>query len=264
MDTFDFEEYRDFINQRLEAESKSGARSRLAEAAHCSASWITRVLSGNVHLTPDQALGIGHYFHLNDKEMDYFLLLVEYERAASAALKNRIRAKLEELRKESRSFASTVKVDSAVSESDRMIYYSSWIYAAFHVACMVKPMTANEITELFDVRIESVVKSLSALQKMSLLVNKNGRWQATSKFVHLSADHAMASVSHMAWRTFTTHRLQQNPDEGLHYSAIHCLSKKDLEKIRKKLKDMVLECRRTIEDSSSEALAVFCLDWYSI
>ncbi len=61
----------------------------------CSNSRITRTLTGKVQHAPDQVMGIATCLYLNETETDYFLFLVDLERAASLALKKRIEQKLE-------------------------------------------------------------------------------------------------------------------------------------------------------------------------
>ncbi len=264
MNLFEHEDYRHFINGCLKMEKRAGARSRLARAVHCSPSWMTRVLSGHVQLTPDQALATAQYLHLNEGETDYLLLLVERERASTPSLRKRLEGKLEELKRVNRGFATSAKANLKVTEKDTARYYASWTSSAVHVACMIKPMSVEEVARQTKLTPEAVSKILGELKQIGLVSNQGGKWQASGKSIHLSADHPMAAVTHSSWRSHTIHQLQQNAERGLHYSAVHCLSAKDLEQVRKILKDAVLECRSVIEASTSEELAVFCVDWYSL
>lgn len=263
MDIFEYSDYRSYINKQLESADKTGGRSRLAKAAGCNPSWMTRALAGEVQLTPDQTFGIAQYFRLNEEESDYLLLLVELERSASSAFKKRIENKLKALAKKANTLSSSVKTDSEVLEIDRAIYYSSWIYAALHVACMIRGYSIEELHQTFHLSNQVIQRTLSDLKKMGLVYDKSGQWFATSKSVHLDTEHPMAQVGHASWRNFTIQKIQACRG-NFHYSAIHCLSQKDIEKIQKKLKAMILECRNVIEDSKSEKLAVFCLDWYAV
>lgn len=264
MDLFKYADYRAFVADWEKTESDRGSRTRMAQAARCSPSWMTRVLNGNVQLTPDQAMGIAGYFHLNEPETDFFLLLVDLERASTLELKKRIQRKMDALKKESRKIAAAVKSDVTVSEEFAVRYYSSWIYPAVHVACMVKAQTPEEITALLNLSPTVIAKTLKLLREMRLLRLDGSRWLANSTSVHLPSDHPIAKVTHASWRNRTIQFLQEGNDDGLHYSAVHCLSKSDLETVRRALKEAILNCRKTIEDSPSEALAVLCVDWYEL
>ncbi len=264
MNVYKHNNYRGLITNWEQSEIARGARSRLARAAQCSPSWMTRVLAGSVQLTPDQAMGIAAHLHLTESETDYFLLLVDLERAGSPALRKRIEKKLEMITKESRKIAAYVKTDSSVSDEASVRYYSSWVYAAIHVACMIKPQAPEEISHLLLLQIGLVAKILKELREMGLLEQEGSRWKANSKNIHLPADHPIAKFTHSIWRSRTVQFLQECTEDGLHYSAVHCLSKADLETVHKTLRDTILNCRKIIQDSPSEVLGVFCLDWYKL
>jgi uncharacterized protein (TIGR02147 family) len=265
MDLFEYREYRRLIQDWIQTDSFQGNRSKIAASAGCSPSWITRVLNGEVHLTPDQAYGIAKYFALSETETDYFMLLVDLERAASPTLKKRIQAKLEGLRDKGRAIGASIESDANVSEKDRFRYYSSWIYGAVHVACMIQPFSATELSERLGVHIETIRSTLLDLQAMSLVTQAGaGKLKATSRTVHLPTGSTAANMGHIIWRNRVIQKLQEPSEDGLHYSGIHNLSKADLRTIEKTIKDAVLRCRKTIEKSPSETLAVLCVDWIEI
>ncbi len=263
MDVYKVKNYRDLINTLLTENPKS-TRAQLAEASQCSSSWITRVLNSEVQLTPDQALGIGHYFHLNSSEIDYLLLLVDWERSASVEMKKRIEHKLERLKKESRDLKTSLQAEDLISEKNSIKYYSSWAYMAAHVACMIKPQSSDDLAELLSLPKAAAAKTIKELSQMGLLVASKNLWVASARSVHLPSDHPSAKFAHIVLRNKTSQYLQETVSEGLHYSAVHCLSAEDLENIHKILKASILSARQKIEKSPSEVLAVFCLDWYRL
>lgn len=264
VEIFNYNDYRAFMNSYSLKTAERGWRSRLAQAAGASPSWMTRALSGTVQITPDQAMGIAGFLQLNETETDYFLLLVDLDRAATQLLKKRIQKKLEALKKESRKITASIKYETTVFEKHATKYYSSWIYSAVHVFCMVKPQSTDEITQNLLLSNQVVKKTLHELREMGLVEIVDLLWQATSHSIHLSADHPSAKSAHTIWRNKTIQFLHEGHDDGLHYSAIHCLSKEDIEKIYLTLKNTIVNCRKTIADSPSEKLAIFCLDWYSL
>ena len=264
MEVLAYRDYRKIITDSMQGAPRQATRSQLARAINCSPSWVTRVLTGDVQLTPDQALGVCQHFRFNETETDYFLLLVELERAATAELKSRLRSKLKSLTQTRRNFAAALKTDSTITDEDRLRYYSSWIYAATHVACMIQSFSIEGLAERIKLQTTAIVKVLADLEKMGLVINQAGRWSATSKNIHLSAEHFMGRIGHAIWRNRTIQFLQDGSDDGLHYSAVHCLSKADVEVIRQKLKEAVLDCRKLIDPSAAETMAVLCLDWYEI
>lgn len=264
MDLFIFNNYRDLINHWIEIKGERGSKSLLAKAAGCSPSWFTRVLSGEVQITPDQAFGVSQLLHFNEIEVDYFLNLVELERSATPELKKRIQKKNDFLKKQSRLLKTSIKTDSAVTEDNAIKYYSTWVYAAIHVACMIKAQSPEDLVGILNLKLSFIKKILNELYVMGLIKPEMNLYVSTSKNVHLPSEHEYEKNSHMIWRNRCIQFFQEGHDEGLHYSGIHCLAKKDIEKIHLLLKEAILKTRDLIAESPSENLAVFCLDWYAI
>jgi uncharacterized protein (TIGR02147 family) len=262
---YQYERYRPFLLAAIGAEKNHGSRSRLARAAGCSPSWITRVLSGEVQLTPDQAYAISQHLHLNERESDYFLLLVDKERAATLALRKRIEKKCADLKREGLQLSSAVNADYSISEKHRVLYYSTWAYPTLHVACMIRPSSVRELAAATGLPIAPIGRALGDLLEMGLVRNQGPRWEATNRNIHLPSDHALTNMMHANWRAKTSQQLQEfGSADGLHYSGVHCLSRADIEAVHRKLKESLLGIRRTIDASPSEAVAVFCLDWYAL
>lgn len=264
MELYEFSDYRKIVEALIESSKGSILRSDLARSAGCSPSWITRALNGSVQLTPDQMLGIAELFQLNELEIEYILGLLEWERASTITLKKRIHLKLQGIKREAKALKLPVTSDSNLSESELFKYYSSWVYAAIHVATMIQKFTAVELAEKLKLDLAAVLKVLNELEKMKLVVAKVGRWEATSNKIHLSATNPIAKQGHINWRNRTISYLQNPTSVGLHYSAPHCLSKKDISIISEKLKQALMECRQVIEPSPSETLAVLSIDWYEL
>jgi uncharacterized protein (TIGR02147 family) len=264
MDIFAHQTYRGVLHEWLEVNGGKGGRATLAKVARCSPSWISRVLSESVQLTPDQAFAIADHMGMSDTESDFFLLLLEHERAGTQALKKRIHVKLQKIRKESHQLKASVRTDGSVTGDQANLYYSSWMYSAVHVACMIRPFSSEELATKLRLSPASVMKTAKELTTMGLLVSKAGRFAATALNVHLPAESPMAKVGHRNWRSRTVEYLQETGEDGFHYSAIHCLSEKDIARIHKILKDTIVNCRSIIADSPSEELAVFCVDWFGL
>jgi uncharacterized protein (TIGR02147 family) len=266
MEIYRHESYRDLVQALIDESEDRGVRSRLAEAASCSPSWVSRALSGTVQLTPDQALAVANYFRLNENEIEFLLALVELERAATPLLRKRIRRRIDQLRFDAKGAGLFVKTEDSVSEEHATRYYSSWVYAAIHVATMIDRLSIVELASRLRIDERAMETALEKLAEMGLVVAKAGKWEATPKNVHLSSKHQMANLAHVGLRNRTIQFLQENPDQssGFHYSAVHCLSRVDSDRIRTILKETTMAVRKVIEPSKEETLAVFCVDWYEL
>ncbi len=99
---------------------------------------------------------------------------------------------------------------------------------------------------------------------IGLIENKDNKWSARTNNIHLVIDKKIEKLNHSIWRNKIIQFLHEGHDHGLHYSGTHCLSKKDIDKIQLVLKQTILDCRKNINESESEALVVFCLDWFQL
>ncbi len=261
MEIYAHDTYQGFLSEWIQNYGTRGGRSALARAAQCSASWMTRALNRKAELSLDQAYGIALFLNLNESETEYFFLLVELGGASSSRLKDKLREKISAIQKDARNLKRSVKADPGLEREHMTLYYSSWIYAAIHVFCMIRPRSVNEIAERFRLRRAVTELALRSLKDMGLMSVRAGSWSAGTKIMHLSGS-TLTNVNHSNWRSRTAQHLQDNDNEGLHYTGVHCLSEKDFEAIRKILKEAILSSRRMIEPSPSETVAVFSLDWY--
>ncbi len=114
------------------------------------------------------------------------------------------------------------------------------------------------------INLELISKVLLELTDMGLLICEKKTWKATSRNIHLPSDHPLAKSIHSIWRNRTAQHLQEGGEDSLHYSAVHCLSQEDVNRVQQILKDTILGCRKIIDKSNSEAMVVFCLDWYKL
>ena len=214
MDIFSFPDYRSILTNWIASSAVRGGRTRLAKAASCNPSWLTRVLNSEVQLTPDQALGIAQALSLSEFEADYFLLLVDLERASTAQLRKRISNKLEAIRIQNRSLMTAINSKAKISGEASTKYYSSWIYGALHVASMIRPISVEEAASQLFLSKESVTPIFKDLRQMGLVEVERNQFKATAKSLHLHADQSLVNQGHLIWRNRTVQYLLENRRDG--------------------------------------------------
>ena len=97
MNLFHYSQYQKYLSDHVTevSKQKTGYKARLAKAAKVHPSFMSRVLSGSVQLTPDQALLLCKFFGFSDEETEYFSLLVSNERASEPEYKEFLKKKIE-------------------------------------------------------------------------------------------------------------------------------------------------------------------------
>src|SRR5690349_4608042 len=90
-------EYRFFLKHEIEKGGR-GEITRMAEAAQCQRSHLSRVISGQLHLTMEQAFRISRFLKLAETESVYFIKLVEFERSGDPDYRANLRQELTRMR----------------------------------------------------------------------------------------------------------------------------------------------------------------------
>jgi hypothetical protein len=95
---FEFKSYKPYLKYETEyGSARRGQKSLLAKALHCQSAYLSQVLNGRAELSFEQAYRVCEFFKLGQDEQDYFLLLVQKDRAGIQDLKNYYQKKIDQL-----------------------------------------------------------------------------------------------------------------------------------------------------------------------
>jgi len=266
MKVFGFSDYKAFLKHQVALNrAQGGYKTTLANAAGCKPSFLSHVLHTHVHLTPDHAVGLALYWGFNDLEQDYFLELVNLERAGSKTLTEHIKRKLESILEKQENLAARFQKKKPVTDSEQHIYYSSWHYSAIHILLTIPQFQSSRaISQRLNLPIEFVKKALNELDGMGLAAYTDDRWQATKRDIHLPRDSHLTTTNHFNWRNRAIEHAQTTKEQGIHYTAVHSLSKKDFERIKQLLLESLDKSRGIVGPSKEEEIACMTLDWFLI
>ncbi|OQW53305.1 MAG: hypothetical protein A4S09_07895 [Proteobacteria bacterium SG_bin7] len=259
---FDYDDYKDFLRD-LCNERPKGFVSQLAKAANCQRSYISQALNSHIQLTPDHVHGINSFLGLRDSESDMLLLLLERSRCASASYREKINEKIRNLSKVHNRLSQRVKDNSSkISDEAASNYYSSWHFAAIHIATSSTILnTQKEISKYLGLPEEIVGKALNQLKSWGLVDLENEKWIYKKGIsLHLEDNSPYNRSNHANWRI----RALANPmsDTSIHYSSVFTISSKDVPKLRKQILDLIEEQRKQIQKSGSEDVVSFCCDFF--
>jgi uncharacterized protein (TIGR02147 family) len=263
---FSYHDYKDFLKAMIEqAEPKHGYISQLANAANCQRSYLSQVINSHVQLTPDHALGLARFFRLTEKETDYFLLLLDFARAGSLELRERVQSKLEKMRKESINLSKRVEAQTIEEAQILGRYYSSWHWIAIHII--------SSIPEFQDVKAiaqnlsipESLVKNtLEKLLQMGFVEKKKDKWLHKGANMHLTNDSPSVNLHHNNWRQRSLLDSAMLNEESVHYTSVFSMSEHDFALLRDMILKWIDDSRKVIGPSKPEKLACICLDFFKV
>ncbi|MDB2447380.1 TIGR02147 family protein [bacterium] len=264
---FDFEDYKKFVVEKLKdgPNNGRGLRRKLAEKIGCQAAYVSHVLVGYKHFSLEQAEAIARYFKFRNDETEFFLTLVEHNKAGTIQLKNFLKRQLKAKRESHQKIKNRVGIKTEISPEDQAMYYSSWHYQAVRMALTLPNTNTTEaISQKLNVPIERINEVLGFLLSRSLIKEDHGRYVSTELTIHLGNDSPLISKLHTNWRIHTLKNLDRKNEEDFHYSGAVTLSEGDFHKVRETLMDALVKSHNTIKPSSSERLCVLALDFYEM
>ena len=259
IDLFRYEEPATYLRDLIDTNHTiRGYITKLASAAGCQVSYFSQFLRGKSYLSPDHAVGISEFLGHSNLESEYFLSLILLSRAATPKLKQILEKKIDDLRVKNSSLSERIESQNDVGVAIQR-YYSSWLYAAIHVALSISKLeTIASLAERFDTTNEKVLEILSALESMNLICKKEGKWVLVTPDVHLHQNSEMTFMNHFLWRQRALLNIDKEKSGSVHYSSVFAMSEKDAVKIKGQILDFVDHLRSNIKDSPSEE--VFCLN----
>ncbi|NJL24616.1 MAG: TIGR02147 family protein [Calothrix sp. SM1_5_4] len=235
----------------------------MAEHLGVSAAMVSQILSGEKTLHADLGIRVSEFVGLNDKETDYFLQLIEYERAGYHRLKSRLLKKIEQAQAEAKNLSQRVQVDREMDEKDRAIYYSSWLYTAIrNLSALGDGITPDEISVSLQIPRPVVVRVLQFLTEKGLCTEDKGRYSYQQKWTHIPAGSPFVARHHQNWRLQGFHRMESFHDEDFFLTAPMSMSAEVANRIRARILELVTEVQKEVGPSKSEVVRCLNIDWF--
>ena len=258
-------DYRMIIKSRLSSTQEKGYRSKLCDFVGCSSGFLSQVTNSHVHLTPDQALRMALFWECSEVEIDYFVTLVNYERASTKELRNYLKNRIEEIQKESLNLKKRQKRSSSeISEDDRNYYYGTWIPSAVHVALSIPGMERSiNIADFLRISQQTVLETLRELEKIGL-VKKDRVWSVTAKRIHVGRENVYVRNHHQNWRLKMIEVLNRREPyrDEFHYTGCFCLGSEAIHKINDILLQAVTDSEQCVVESEETEFSTLVIDFF--
>lgn len=267
MDVFEFENYRTFVKKRLENAPKGGHGQalKIAKAIGISTTLMSQILNGQREMTPEQGSLLCEYFGLGVTETEYFLLLVQRERAGNQSLKKILDRQIDRIRESAKKVSSRLNVTKVISDEDKAVFYSEWYYSAVRQLTAIPGFeNAESISDHLKIPAKIVNETLNFLIQTGLCIEENGRIRIGPSKTHIDSDSPFVKMHHTNWRYKALEFIKYSYPEKLHYSSPLTLSKKDCEKVRMRLLSAIEDVGKIVDPSPSEDLMCLNVDWFKI
>jgi uncharacterized protein (TIGR02147 family) len=225
---------------------------------------LSMVLAGDRDLSYEQAFDLASYLELTELEREFFLLLVQHERAGNVRLKTHLKERLEKVRGEANKMVNRIAHEKQLDEKVRATYYSSWIFAAIRIYCSTreKGRTVAEICERFQLPRTRAVEVLSFLKDNGLVTEDGDRYQMATSLIFLEQGSPHLPRHHANWRMKALQKADHLPAKELMFTFPLSISKADFEKVREELATAIAKISEIVKESPAEDVACMNVDFF--
>lgn len=172
---------------------------------------------------------------------------------------------MQQIKKKKENLANRFKKPRLADNQHESLYYSSWIGSALHVITSIPTLqTEEKIGERLKLPLELVRENLSLLSSLGAVKKQGDLWTATQRSLHLPNESPLIAMHHANWRMKAALDAQYGDNGSLHYTAIHALSRKDIERIKEVILACLDQMRSIVEPSPEEEVICFNCDLFKI
>lgn len=254
------------LDSLLKQRKVRGAGQRLAQAMQVHPSLVSLVLKGHRLLTLDQAEAAAHFLGLSPLESEYFLSLVERERAGSPRLRKRFDERLRDIRRKALEVRTHLAQNRELTDPEKSRFYSSGAYSAVRLATSLpRGRTVDGLGELLGLARAQVADIVEFLEAKGLVErDAKGLLRLGPARVHVPSTSPFVVNHHRNWRARANVRLETLSEEELAFTSPMTLSVKDVPRVKAILLEAVGKIREVVEASDPEILTAVTIDLWKV
>lgn len=266
MNLYDFLDYKKYLKFRLGREKqRTGAKSKAAQFIGCQTAYLSQVLNGHAQLSLEQAQKMSEFLSHAPEETHFLLLLVQFQRAGTKELEVYFKNQLDEILDQRQKIKSRVDVNREMSELQKNKYYSSWVYAAVHIALSIPELqNPQKISQYLEIELNRTYEILNFLKESGLAIQEEGIYKIGPSHVHLGNDEDNILKHHSNWRLKALQGLDRGRSQIVNYAVTYSVAKSDVQKIKNKLLDVIQENMKIVAPSKEEVLMCNIIDFFEL
>jgi uncharacterized protein (TIGR02147 family) len=263
-----YSDYREFIKAYIAQLPKKGRGEigKMAKHMNVSSTLFSQALAGDKQLSQEQCYKLSEYLGLTALEADYFLCLLQVDRAGTKELKDYYIKKSTLIKSEGFKLSNRVIAKKNLSEEEKSVFYSSALFSAIrlYTSTSIEGKGLDEITSRFDLSRSKTISFLQFLNDAGLIVEENGKYKMGPQSTHLESTSRHLHKHHANWRLRSTQYSEDLSDSELMYTAPVSISKRDFDVLREQMVEFIKKFLKQVHDSPAEEVACFNLDWFWI
>lgn len=223
---------------------------------------MSQVFRGDRHITLEQALGISQFIGMAENERDFFLLLVQKDKAGNFELESVYQSQIDKAKKQSKNLKDRIKHQKFDKEA-QATFYSSWQYSAIRLASSLENINSvQQLSEQLGIEREKVAQILDFLISQKLVVKKKNVFDMGPQVTHVGKDSAFVANHHRNWRLKAIQSMGSKNSNDLFYTGPMSLSKSAVKEIQSRLLKLIDENTKLVKKSESQTLHCLNIDWF--
>ena len=194
MNIFNYLDYRKWLLEVSTAYKKKNLGwtfNRIASKTMIQPTYFTHVIKKRSHLNTDQLYQISEFFNLSSIEMEYLILLMEWERTGIKKREDHVKQQIDKIQKDMSEEISHINVkENKFSTDDLTRYYTSPDMQLIHMFLIIEKYQKdlNLVAKAMAIPFERVKKHTEELVKMKLVKQLGGMFIADNFKIHLPKD----------------------------------------------------------------------------
>lgn len=270
MSVYEATSYVEFIVAVLHAGQKRIARGQIAALARqlkCHSSFVSQIIRAKAFMSHEQAMRFCAFAKLLDDETEFFIDLLNRDRACTKESKTHFDRIVHRKLLERNSLQKRAGLKATLTREQEILYFQSIIHPLVHAALHLKHVQGPiQLSTTLGFSKSEIIDSLHLLEELGLATKQQETWHPTHKSIHVGKQSPLNRAYHVNWRLKIAAQLLdgQRTDEHTHYTSIFCIAQHDVERIRGLILNNLETVRKEMVASDSEQLVALCLDYFPI
>ena len=266
MNKFSYLDYKKLLRDLVELNptGERGINTRLAKHMQVHTTYLTHVLKGKNQLSNEQAMRAADFFSFTELETEYFVFLLQWNRAGDQSTKKFFQKRVERIREQGFTLKEQLKKSSTMSHDEQAVFYSDWTYSAVRLAsALPEGKNAEAIAKMLSLPHQRVAKVVDFLLRTGLCKIAGDRLTYNVFSTYVDASSPFSKKLHDNWRLRSIQYGVSDGDDLMYTSAV-TLTKDDFLALRDAILEMLKKFEKVTDDSEPKLLAHLNIDWLRV
>lgn len=262
----DFRDYKRFLTDFISSLPRKGRGQSNALSNHLNVqpSVVSAILKGDRQMTAEQGLATATFFGFDEFTSEYFVLLIQAQRADTKELRGFWQRRLDEMR-DRQTKLSSIKHDEAreISDADKSVYYSNWYYSAARIALFIpKYRNIDSLATFLNLSREKTAKIVDFFLRSKIVHYENGDLVPTSIGTSINDTSEFLNNHRRNWRDKAKEHFSSPGPSDYFLSVPMSMSAADAEWFRSELRNLMDQLVERLKTSPDEVIRCLNLDWF--